>query len=567
MRSTVAAPSGLASSVTCVTLVCINLLTDAAGTSPRRAVIDHSWRRSALSGVHPDDPTPTALVDIAAADPLLDAARPVLDDAAAQLVDTDMSLLLVDHECRMVSRVAFGTAIERKLDELGAAPGVPFGEDTVGTSALGTPAEIRGGIAVNSSEHYLERFKTISCFGQPIIHPATRRLAGIVCMSETAEHINPLAVPFINGVVADIADRLLDRSRAQQRRVLDAFQRAAARRDIAVAAIGDDLQLTNAPAAELLSPADIGALRGLATDPGLRAMVVPLTLVSGIEVEVGVEPVAGIGGAALFRFRPAVHISPRPTPTARTAPAAPTTIAVTGEPGTGRTTEAHALAADHGPGPTLTVDVADDLICGREPDIVASITRARSGRVPLVIDGVDLLDDRSIALLTKAATTWSECPLIVVSAPREHVAAGVAALIGRCGRRVDLPALRQRSSDLAATASAVLDRIEPGMTLSGNATDALLCQDWPGNLAELDAVLRQAAEACAARAARVVEPADLPPGYRTTSRAAHLSGREQAERVAIIDALDHAGGNKVHAARELGISRTTLYARMRSLGI
>ena len=103
--------------------------------------------------------------------------------------------------------------------------------------------------------------------------------------------------------------------------------------------------------------------------------------------------------------------------------------------------------------------------------------------------------------------------------------------------------------------------------LSGLATDALLCDDWPGNLTELNSVLRQAALACRARAARVVEPADLPPAYRTTSRAAHLSGREQAERTAIVEALDRARGNKVHAARDLGISRSTLYSRMRALDI
>ena len=80
-------------------------------------MIAHSWRRSELSGVRPDTAPPTTTVDIASADPLLDAARPVLDAAAPQLAETNMSLLLVDHECRMVTRVAFGSTVERALDD------------------------------------------------------------------------------------------------------------------------------------------------------------------------------------------------------------------------------------------------------------------------------------------------------------------------------------------------------------------------------------------------------------------------------------------------------------------
>ena len=48
---------------------------------------------------------------------------------------------------------------------------------------------------------------------------------------------------------------------------------------------------------------------------------------------------------------------------------------------------------------------------------------------------------------------------------------------------------------------------------------------------------------------------------------AKLGGLERAEREAIIDALRDSGGNKVHAAAALGISRTTLYSRIKALGI
>lgn len=48
---------------------------------------------------------------------------------------------------------------------------------------------------------------------------------------------------------------------------------------------------------------------------------------------------------------------------------------------------------------------------------------------------------------------------------------------------------------------------------------------------------------------------------------ARLGGRERAERDAIVEALNESGGNKVHAAARLGISRTTLYSRIRALDI
>lgn len=89
--------------------------------------------------------------------------------------------------------------------------------------------------------------------------------------------------------------------------------------------------------------------------------------------------------------------------------------------------------------------------------------------------------------------------------------------------------------------------------------------DWPGNFSELRLVLRSAAET--AQTPDIIDVSDLPPGYQSVTRVAHLAGRERAEREAIIGALSRAGGNKVHASTELGISRSTLYARMKALDI
>ncbi|WP_223838513.1 helix-turn-helix domain-containing protein [Saccharopolyspora pogona] len=69
------------------------------------------------------------------------------------------------------------------------------------------------------------------------------------------------------------------------------------------------------------------------------------------------------------------------------------------------------------------------------------------------------------------------------------------------------------------------------------------------------------------RTAGDITLADLPAGYRDAGRTARLTGRERAERDAIVEALRATGGNKVHAAQRLGISRTTVYSRMRVFGL
>lgn len=532
---------------------------------PQRAVIAAAWERARTSGLVPTDRPEPMLGDISAADPLLDAARPVLSRAAETLHGTPTALLLVDHQSRMVSRVSADSTLERRLTDVGVVSGAEFSESAMGTTALGTTAEVRGDVVINSHEHYLEQFRVLSCFGQPIIHPSTRRVAGILCMTQVAEQLNPLSVPLVRGIVSDIAERLLSRSHLDHRQVIATFERAAERRDIAVVAVGDDLQLTNTPAAQLLAPADFGTLRLFLSE---RDVPPVMTLVSGVVTAVEAVPIPGVRSSAIFRLRPRMGTVPATALTAgpRRGAAGAGTVAISGEPGTGRTTAAFTVVARE---EAVLVDVPAALLDSSPVDLTSALRSARTLGRGVVVDGADLLDDRSLQLLQAAiaARTGADAPLVLVTGPTGTLSPLAAAVVARCRRRTTVPPLRQRLTELARLGQELLGARTPPVTLGADATDALVCQDWPGNLSEFAMVLSEAADTALTRGRHTVGVADLPADYRNNTRVSRLLGLEQAERLAIIEALDATDGNKSHAAKRLGISRTTLYARIRALGI
>ena len=281
---------------------------------PQRQVIAASWQRIAQSGLSRDAVADPTVRDIADADPLLDAARPVLAQAETLLHDTDTALLLVDHDCRLVARVSGDAGLARQLDSVGLVTGAVADEDTLGTSGLGTPAEVRGAVSIHSGEHYLEQFGHLSCYGEPIIHPATNRLAGVLCLAEVAGTASPLSAPVVRSLVTGVTDRLLSRSHADQHAILAAFERTSARRNEALTAIGGDVHLANARARRLLNDADMGTLSTLVDTPD--GAVIRLTLTSGVAAEVLVERVPGVADAALFSIRRAPIPNVHPAPSA-----------------------------------------------------------------------------------------------------------------------------------------------------------------------------------------------------------------------------------------------------------
>jgi DNA-binding NtrC family response regulator len=144
------------------------------------------------------------------------------------------------------------------------------------------------------------------------------------------------------------------------------------------------------------------------------------------------------------------------------------------------------------------------------------------------------------------------------------------------GMKVDVPPLRERPEDIPWLIGLFLERFKGGVAkqASAQAVDAALVHPWPGNVRELR---NRVERAVALSRTDWIMPADLFPENAAATReqspepprpfATLSEAREDAERRQIEKALKETGGHMIDAARLLGVSRTTLWEKMRRLGI
>ncbi len=142
---------------------------------------------------------------------------------------------------------------------------------------------------------------------------------------------------------------------------------------------------------------------------------------------------------------------------------------------------------------------------------------------------------------------------------------------------VHIPPLRERRSDIPMLVHHFLNRYTPGMHLqvTAAAMKSLLQYDWPGNVREL--------ENCIARAVtlgdhRTIDVQDLPPAIRTEQPVTHdltpqdasslsTTALAEMERMTILRVFEQAHGDKALAGKMLGISRATLYRKLKRYNI
>jgi transcriptional regulator with PAS, ATPase and Fis domain len=131
---------------------------------------------------------------------------------------------------------------------------------------------------------------------------------------------------------------------------------------------------------------------------------------------------------------------------------------------------------------------------------------------------------------------------------------------------IEIPPLRDREGDVALLIAHFNTALEKkygiaALRISGAAMQALEANPWPGNVREL----RNVVEGLLLTGARDIGPDDLPAELAAAKPAPAGLRLEDAARAAMLHAIESCDGNLSQAARQLGISRSTLHRRMREL--
>ncbi len=279
------------------------------------------------------------------------------------------------------------------------------------------------------------------------------------------------------------------------------------------------------------------------------------------------------------------------------------TVLVRGESGSGKEVVARAIheASGRAGGPFVAVNcaaIAESLLeselFGHRKGAFTGADRDREGLFEAARGGTLFLDEigeAGAAIQAKLLRVLEERRLNRVGDPREReVDVRVVAATNRPleqaiaeGRfredlyfrllvfPVDVPPLRERPDDVAALAAHFLGRLgRPGAALPRQTLQRLREHPWPGNVRELRNVMERAHILAGDEPvgdAHVV--LDVTAGPRAAARdgaPADLDLDRNARQL-IRAAIARAGGNKTRAAELLGITRRTLYSRLKLLGL
>jgi DNA-binding NtrC family response regulator len=137
---------------------------------------------------------------------------------------------------------------------------------------------------------------------------------------------------------------------------------------------------------------------------------------------------------------------------------------------------------------------------------------------------------------------------------------------------IKMPSLSDRKEDIPALVRHFLeryDRNKPAKQISDQAMGRLMGYDWPGNIRELENCIQRAVSL---GSGTFIQMEDLPTAMlyrmvRKSSSRLDMNNLQALEQNAIRQALQTTGGDRVRAAKLLGIGKTTIYRKLKEYGI
>ena len=287
------------------------------------------------------------------------------------------------------------------------------------------------------------------------------------------------------------------------------------------------------------------------------------------------------------------------------------TVLISGESGTGKELAAKSLhqASHRRKGPLINVNCAalpenllESELFGYSRGAFTGATKDKPGRFQLAHGGTLFLDevgDIPLTLQAKLLRTLQEnvieplgsvrsvpVDVRIIAASNKSLQQEVEAGLFRQDLyyrlnviELHLPPLRERPEDIPLLTSHLLEKLGKKNRKEVPAVNpaflrALHRYDWPGNVRELENVLERALILCRSGTLR---PEDLPPQFKGAERetrsqddpfsAAKHPSLEEAEKEALIQALEAHGGHREKTANALGISRRTLQYKLSKYGL
>ncbi|MFA5606650.1 MAG: helix-turn-helix domain-containing protein [Leucobacter sp.] len=548
-------------------------------SGPSQLIVD-SWIRSKEALGMPERVRDVPVVDLDLLDDsLLDLLHTPMESFARSLDGTGVGLLLADQQGRILDRWSPSLNGLEHLDRVGTVRGAVLAEDTVGTNGVGTVIATRKLTQVIANEHFSEFYRTAACTGAPLFHPITGELLGAVTLScDVAPHTDLLQA-LIRTLTANLEQHMMSMEQPGTRQLLDEFMRMTRNGSVPVIGFGAQGLLVQNSSASQFSPVDFQLIRQAAADADSRGRATGETSLGKVDLKIERFPGAGnilvrvtpsqqrTATVALPRLRetePLVGRSSGWRDTLKQISRARTTsspLLIAGEQGSGKTSLAvgHAYRPAHPAHDVAVMDASVIPVVGTRRWF-ERLEQHLEEQHRLVIRNIDTPEPRTLAGLRSVIAAVPEGNRVTLTATvgDEREARDLSLTLGT--HLVTAPPLRERSTDIAALWNSFVERERPGsdITLSPEALRSLQHYSWPGNLGELQ---RTVSEVLSRHKAGPVELEVLPEDIRSPRTTGLI---ERAEEEAIRRALLEAGGNRQRAAEILGVSRATVYRKMKS---